>query len=136
MGKPMVSKITEKEFEEKKEHILNTYSQKLVEIEDLKIHYNTRVSSNPDNMFDSKISVKLQAEEKQLKKQMEEEVASLKKQMVGGIASSNLNQSVLSGNNNPLVKIDLKNIKSKRMIGEPKASLNLNESIVTDQNET
>jgi hypothetical protein len=37
--------LSEKELEHKKEQILTSYSKKLIEIEDLKKHYETRVSN-------------------------------------------------------------------------------------------
>ena len=38
--------LSEKEFEDKKDEILNTYSLKLLEIEDMQKHYQTRISSD------------------------------------------------------------------------------------------
>ena len=89
MIKPAIKMMTEQEFNQKKEEIISSYSVKLVEIEDLIQHYNERIKSWKTSdaqfekghpiYFDQKIKAKLEAEEKEKKRQMEEDINRLKR---------------------------------------------------------
>ena len=89
MIKPAIKMMTEQEFNQKKEEIISSYSVKLVEIEDLIQHYNERIKSWKTSdaqfekghpiYFDQKVKAKLEAEEKDKKRQMEEDINRLKR---------------------------------------------------------
>ena len=64
--------MSETEYSSKKEEILADYSSKLLELEDLKLHYDKKSKGqNADSQFDCKIKDKLEIEEKQVKSSLE-----------------------------------------------------------------
>jgi hypothetical protein len=85
--KPTFKMLSEADIAKKKEEIINSYSVKFLEIEDLISHYNERIkawkSSDIEKghpiHFDQKIKARLEQEEIDKRKEMEDEINKLKK---------------------------------------------------------
>ena len=80
--------MSDQEFNQKKEEIISEYSVKLVEIEDLKQHFSERIKRWNQSAgqfekghpiyFDQKIKAKLEAEEAEKRKQMEDDISKIR----------------------------------------------------------